>query len=472
MAMSGGLSVATTADLNAVIGQLEDKFDAHRKWTENQITDFIMKLRNSTEKVDGLERNQSTALDSMSTDLKALRAGCVMNSQFRQQVNQIDKRFEHEREEVDHKLDQLKMGLEKDITSNISNLRLKAETLNANCIALTEKSKVIEETLIPSIRTDIEEQKAKRLSETQRLEADVERMKEICEQKISHTAAALRFYVTATATKLREELTPLTSHKELEVELEQKGGELKKLIKGVEETTSVLRGEVSKQKEYLDVNCERYTVEIGQHSKTMKVLEITMTNLQSSIATDLNDMRQECTNDVSKMKIEVTDSRSTASRSCAMNDNAIQALAAEVNPLKNFRELILERLHIEKFVNLVREWQTSTIPQVTSVSKDLDDRMKKMNMNQVKDHEILSELSRSTAEIRRHFKMFHAIATGLDGIPHPGVPDPMMPPVSEIKDTRLPPIGGGASGTPPPRPTGDAAVRHLAAASLQGSVGA
>merc|ERR1712176_1056557 len=118
--------------------------------------------------------------------------GMVTNAAIRQQVNLNEKR------------------LEKEISSDIGTLRLKSETLNANCIALTEKSRVLEETLIPQMKSDLEEQKQKRLAETQRLEAEVEKMKELCEQKISHTAAALRFYVTATATKLREELAPLT----------------------------------------------------------------------------------------------------------------------------------------------------------------------------------------------------------------------------------------------------------------------
>jgi len=72
-------------------------------------------------------------------------------------------------------------------------------------------------------------------------ESDIEKMKEICEQKISHTAAALRFYVTATATKLREELTPATVTKELEEDFKHKEADLKKLIKSVEDTTSMIR---------------------------------------------------------------------------------------------------------------------------------------------------------------------------------------------------------------------------------------
>merc|ERR1712039_463811 len=121
----------------------------------------------------------------------------------------------------------------------------------------------------------------------------------------------------------------------------------------------------------------------------MKVLEITMTNLQSSCAADLNDMREEIRNDIAKMKIEVADCRTTSARACHSNDNNIQAVVAEINPLRNFRELVLERLHIEKFVNLVREWQTTTIPQVTTISQDLDERVRRLLANQAKDHELL-----------------------------------------------------------------------------------
>eukprot|EP00929_Paragymnodinium_shiwhaense_P017050 TRINITY_DN125942_c0_g1_i1.p1 TRINITY_DN125942_c0_g1~~TRINITY_DN125942_c0_g1_i1.p1 ORF type:complete len:455 (-),score=130.35 TRINITY_DN125942_c0_g1_i1:151-1515(-) len=449
MAMAtGGLSVATTADLNQALGAMEDKFDTHRRWTENQISDFIMKLRNGVERIDSMERDQSTSLEAMNTDLKALRAGCVANSLFRQSMNQLDKRLDQEREEVDQKMEHLKMALEKDITTNISNLRLKAETLNANCIALTEKSKVIEETLLPSVRTELEEQKQKRLAESQRLESEIEKMKEVCEQKISHTAAALRFYVTATATKLREELTPATTTMELESDLKHKEADLRKFIKSVEDTTAVVRDQVSKQREYLDTTIEKYTIDIGQCTKSMKVMEITMQNLQNSVATDLSDVREEVRNDVSKMKMDVSDTRATSQRSCSANENAIQAVASEINPLRNFRELILERLHIEKFVNLVREWQTTTIPQVSATSKDLDERMKKVQNSVSSDHQTIVDLTRSISEVRRHFKMFHAIAAGLDDKPHPGMGGDGP---GGSADDRLPPIhtarsfGGGAA---------------------------
>jgi len=196
----------------------------------------------------------------------------------------------------------------------------------------------------------------------------------------------------------------------------------------------------------LDTTTEKYTIEIGQCTKSMKVMEITMQNLQNGVATDLSDVREEVRNDVSKMKMEVSDCRTTSSRSCASNESAIQAVASEINPLRNFRELILERLHIEKFVNLVREWQTTTIPQVAATSKDLDDRMKKVQNSMAADHQTLIDVTRSVSEVRRHFKMFYAIASGLDDKPNPGVigdkdhgsADDRLPPLTSSRV-----IGGG-----------------------------
>merc|ERR1719203_399050 len=101
----------------------------------------------------------------------------------------------------------------------------------------------------------------------------------------------------------------------------------------------------------------------------------------------------------------------------------------------------MERLHIEKFVNLVRDWQTTTIPQVTSQAKETEARSQKILTNQVKDHEVLIELQKSIAEVRRHFKLFHHIASGLEDRPQQAQLDPMMgPPVDMPSDTRLPPI--------------------------------
>jgi hypothetical protein len=146
-------------------------------------------------------------------------------------------------------------------------------------------------------------------------------------------------------------------------------------------------------------------------------------------------MREEVRNDVSKMKVEVSDSRSTSHRACSSNEQAIQSMVSQIQPLNNFRELILERLHIEKFVNLVREWQTTTIPQVTSSCKDMEERSKKLEGKFAQDHGVLTDLTKSTSEIRRHFRMFQAIATGLDDKPHP-----------EPSDSRLPAITPGRSG--------------------------
>merc|ERR1719215_112151 len=165
-------------------------------------------------------------------------------------------------------------------------------------------------------------------------------------------------------------MTPLATTKELEIDLAHKEADLRKGIKSVEDLISHTRAEVTKQREHLDASLEKYTLEIGQHTKSMKVLEINMNNLHGSIATDMSDVREEVRNDVAKMKIEVSDTRASATRAAMANENAIQVLSTEINPLRSFRELILDRLHIEKFVNVVREWQTSVIPQVTSSAKD------------------------------------------------------------------------------------------------------
>merc|ERR1712216_658116 len=120
-----------------------------------------------------------------------------------------------------------------------------------------------EETLLPAVRADLEEQKQKRLCETQRLESACEKVKDVCEQKISHTAAALRFYVTATATKLREELAPMTLAKELDEDMKQKDADLRKLIKNVEDVSTLNREALSKHRTDIDASVEKHTAEIG-----------------------------------------------------------------------------------------------------------------------------------------------------------------------------------------------------------------
>jgi hypothetical protein len=364
--------------------------------------------------------------------MKALRSGTVTQLLFRQQVNTFEKRFDHERDENESKLDQLKLTFDKEIANSVGNLRLKAETLNANCIALTEKCKVLEETLIPSLKADVEESKQKRLSETQRLETEIEKMKELCDQKISHTAAALRFYVTATATKLREEMTPFTVTKTLEEDLKQKEIELKKGIKANEEMVSGLRDILVKHKADLDSTCDRFTGEINGHSKAIKVQEINLANLQNGVASDLNDMREQLRTDRVTLQTEMSDCRAAAARSAVANDNAIQAVAQEINPLRQFREQLLERLNIEKFVTQVKDWQTGLLPQLTGMVKDIEERMKKVQLTSQRDHDLLMELKTGHTAIRGHFKMFHAIATGLDDRVVPGDGE------GGREDTRLP----------------------------------
>jgi len=435
--------VATTQDLNVALGTIDTKLEDQKKWIENNIADFIMKLRGNTERLDQVEREQATSLDSLNTDMKALRQGTVTNTNFRQQVNLIEKRFDHERDESEGQRENLKLAMEKDITSSVGNLRLKAETLNANCIALTEKSKVLEETLIPAMKADLEEQKQKRLGETQRLETEIEKMKELCDQKISHTAAALRFYVTATATKLREELSPMTLVKEIEEDLKQIHADLKKKLVVNDEKVEAFRDQLVKHKGDLDTTCEKYTSDINAHSKGIKVQEINLTNLHNGVASDINDMREQLRTDRVNLQTEMSDCRASAARSATANDNAIQAVAGEINPLRQFRELMMERLHIEKFVSQVKEWQTGTIPLLTGMVKDMDAQVKRVASTSQRDHDLLIELKTGHSAIKGHFKMFHAIASGLDDRVQPG--DSSMGADRGYEDTRLPPIGSSMS---------------------------
>lgn len=434
--MTNGISVATTQDLNAALGTMDAKLEEYRKVIETNITDFLTKLRANTERIDTAEREQMTSLESLKTDMRSLQAGTVTNANFRQQINIFEQRFDHERDQGENKLEQLKLAIEKEITSSVGNLRLKAETLNANCIVLTERCKELEEIRIPAMRADIEEQKQKRLSETQRLETDIEKMKEICDQKISHTAAALRFYVTATATKLREELAPLKMAKEMEEDIRQNNVELRKQVKASDEMVSGLRDQLVKHKADLDTTCDRYTAEINQHTKSIKVQEINLTNLQNGVASDLNDMREHLRNDRVNLQTEMADCRAAAARSAVSNDNAIQAVAQEINPLRQFRER-METVHIEKFISQVKEWQTGLLPQLTGMVKDVDERVKKVTVTSQKDHDLVMELKSGYSAIRGHFKMFHAIAAGLDDRPLPGEATFDSP---GREDTRLPAI--------------------------------
>merc|ERR1719478_243032 len=161
---------------------------------------------------------------------------------------------------------------------------------------------------------------------------------------------------------------------------------MKKQISTCQETLANLRDLLVKHKGDLDTTCEHYTSEINQHSKTLKVHEITVTNLQNGVASDLNDMREQLRTDRVNLQTEMSDCRASAARSAVANDNAIQAVAQEINPLRQFRELILERLHIEKFVSQVKEWREGLLPQLTGMVKDMDEKVKKVSLTSQKDH--------------------------------------------------------------------------------------
>jgi hypothetical protein len=444
--------VATTGDLTALHNEMQSKLDDHKKWSENCITDFVMKLRGNIERIDSLERDQNADIETMKGDMKALRAGNVTNAAFRQQNAIFEKRFEQEKEESIARIEALKLALEKEIIANIGSLRTKSETLNASCIALTEKARLQEETLIPQMRTELEEQKAKRLAESQRLEAEIEKMKDLCEQKIAQTAAALRFFVTAQSTKLQEECAPMTGLKTMEEDVKQLHLDAKARQKSVEENFSQVKAELASNRANFEAFNERLTGDLGQHTKSLKVQEITMTNLQNSLAADLNSMRETLKHDRASVMTEVAEARAASSRQAQTSDQAIQSMSGELSSIRQFREQVMDRLHIEQIVSLVREWQGQHVPQVTSSLKDFEERLRKMATNQHKDHEVICDLTRSTTAIRGHFKMFHAIAAGLDDKPHPNEPEKRVPDAHTVQaihsssrkntpdDMKLPPI--------------------------------
>lgn len=438
MAGIGGISVATTADLSNALAEMQGKYEDHKKWTEGCITDFVAKMRGVNERVDSCEREHHTDIEGLKGDLKALRSGTVTTAAFRQQNTLCEKQFDHEKEEAQAKLEQVRLGLEKEITQSIGGLRSMAETANANCIALTEKARVSEETLIPSLKADLEEMKQKRLSETQRLEAELEKLKDLCDQKIAQTAAALRFYVNSNTTKLKEEFAPMTLAMTLEEDVKKITEDARARAKSSDEAMALLKAEVAKHRSDQDVRHETVSHDLGQHTKDLKVHAINVQNLQNSFVNELASIGETVRHDKASMMHEVAEARAAAARHAVTNDSAIQAVASEIGALKQFRELMVERLHVEQVVAIVRDMQTGHVPQVTSALQDLEDKARKLSTNQSKDHDVLSELQKATCAIRGHFKMFHAIAAGLDD--KPAVPT-VEQRVGTPEDTRLPPIG-------------------------------
>lgn len=446
-----GVSVATTADLSNGMQQIQAKIDEHKQWTENCITDFVMKMRGTNERVDACERDQQQEIEGLRNEVKALRSGCVTNAAFRQQVAITEKELEHQKEDGTAKVEYLRLSLEKEITKSIGSLRTTSETLNASCISLQEKVRVQEETFIPAMRADAEEQKQKRLCETQRLEAEIEKLKELCEQKIAQTAAALRFYVTSSATKLQEELAPMTLAKTLEEDVKQLEADVKARSKAADDQHAQLKADLGVHRANLDASNERHSGEINQHAKTLKVHEVTVTNLQASFQTEIGNVGETMKHDRASMMQEIAEARGAAARQAVSNDGAIQVVAGEIGAIKQFRELMVNRLNVEQIVATVREWQTGHVPQIQSAVRDLEDRQRKVASNVSKDHDVLCELQKSTSAIRGHFKMFHAIAAGLDDKPHADAVDrrlPESPGHRTPADDRLPPIHSSRGATP------------------------
>lgn len=458
----GGMSgchVATMADLNGALNGMEAKFDDHKRWCESELAKLMKDLRGSNDRIETADRESSAAIEGVTADLKALRAGMITTSSFRRERADIDKQLDASKEETEARIEHLKNWVDKEMGNIVGSMRSKVETASATVISLQEKTRVLEDTTIPQIKSEVEEQKAKRLGECQRLESEIEKAKDGLDQKISHTAAALRFYVTATASKLREELVPLTSLKELEEEMKQKDSELQLKMKSCEDVVAILRTENAKQKEQIETSLEKQQDTVGKNSKNVKILETSVQSLQSSVASDVQALHEQQRADKAGLQTEIADARAAGARAAMANDNALQALAQDTNMLKASNEKLVDRLQIENVCALVREWQTTKIPQMESACTTAEEKVRRMQALQTQDHEFLQTLHKSNAAIRNNFKMFHAIASGLDaevapaGAPagSPGV----LPPAG---DDRLPPITSGR-GSKPPSP-GDGSQTH------------
>merc|ERR1719335_106079 len=98
----GGMSgchVATMADLHSAVNGWEGKLDENRKWCESEIAKFMKDLRAAHDKIDTTDREQTAAIEGISADLKAVRAGTLTTSAFRRERADIDKSLDASKEE-------------------------------------------------------------------------------------------------------------------------------------------------------------------------------------------------------------------------------------------------------------------------------------------------------------------------------------------------------------------------------------
>eukprot|EP00812_Abedinium_dasypus_P003174 NODE_1391_length_1155_cov_288.530000.p2 GENE.NODE_1391_length_1155_cov_288.530000~~NODE_1391_length_1155_cov_288.530000.p2 ORF type:complete len:257 (+),score=107.82 NODE_1391_length_1155_cov_288.530000:59-829(+) len=241
----------------------------------------------------------------------------------------------------------------------------------------------------------------------------------------------------------------------MEEDVKQVEADQRKQLKAAEETLASMREELAKQKADAEVNFEKHGSDLLSHAKTSKVQEIAINSLQSTVVSDLNDLREQLRTDRASGQAEIQDARAVGARAALNNENSIQAVVNEIVPLRQFRELLVDRLQVEKHINIVREWQAGHVPHVSCALKDLEERSRKLVTMQSRDHEVIVELQKATAAIRGHFKMFHAIAAGLDDKPMPsstysvdgggsysdvGTPRLWGSMCRSDDDTRLPPI--------------------------------
>jgi hypothetical protein len=440
-----GVQVAMIQDLNSAVDEWNTKFEEQRRWTETQVNDFLSKFRSFNDRIEKSDNNQTTLLESLNADVKGIQQKMVTNAVFKSQVGTIERSVEELKEEFHSQLDEHRKCSASDVQNHLAGIRGRVESCSATNLAIQEKMRVLEENTLPNMRSDAEEMKAKRLAEAQRLEAEIEKQKEVAETKIGHTAAALRFYVNALGTKLREELTPLTAFKETEMDVNQRMSELSMALSSITEQNAAVRTDLLSFKESTHHANEKQNSDINSATKMVKVMETTIAGFQSGVSADIGHVHETMKTDRAGIEAQLADARASTARTAAANEQNVQALNKELSTMKEKQALIIERLNIEKIVEVVRDWQTVHVPQTEAMLKDLEEQLGRVKKSQQQDHDSISQLSKATAAIKGHFKMFHAIATGLDGSPvGPESPKSRRP-------DALPPLTERRGGTPPDR---------------------
>merc|ERR1719388_111310 len=142
--------------------------------------------------------------------------------------------------------------------------------------------------------------------------------------------------------------------------------------------------------------------------------------LTQNTTVDFKKIRDSLKDQIAQLHRDLSEARAAAAQSAVNNEKNIQAVAAEVTPLKEARSVLFDRLKIKDVAGLVRDWQAGHVPTTTADLSDLKARVDRLKTDLQTEHDHGVELQKSVTAVRGHFKMFHTIATGLDGTDIPG----------------------------------------------------